>query len=341
MILRGGVSSAPSSCVFLYRSVGTRDLVVRLNWLRGVYVRDTLSLIWRKIIQPRWPLRMSVYMLALSLAGCGEQKEMSVELMLGGNIDEFLRSSSVEISDECSSSLSLCFHAFDFPSASKELPVVSVKDGLNVLSLDHVVGLEVFNYKKRMHGRLEAIDLTLRGVPSRSDVSVAKDFTYRTIGKILAAGWIRYIRPRDPRVSGEDAKRMGECETLFGKRISSHPCFDPAYKMSDEQWRTAQSSYYWYFYKDGYYLTLKAWRSRDSNDPPREASYVFSLTFESEQENWLNSFDGDDRLRWKELLPAMLVEYKARRELMEREAELAGMTIDRSYQNPPIFALEK
>jgi hypothetical protein len=266
---------------------------------------------------------------------------MNVELTLGGSVEESLRSSPVEISDDCSERLNLCFHSFDFPSASKKLPAVSIKNGVDVLSLDQVAGLDIFNNAKRMKGKLEAIDLTLRGVPSRSDISLAKTFAYSTIANIRNAGWARYIHPSDPRISGAGDDKISDCNALLDGETSGHPCFDPGYEMSDQQWMALGMFSYWYFHKDGYYLTFKAWRSRDRVDPPREASYLFTLSFESEQEYWVDNFEGDDRLRWKELLPAILVEYQARREIMEREAELAGMTIDRSYKNPRVFALEE
>lgn len=265
---------------------------------------------------------------------------MKVDMVLGGSVDGFIKSSPVEISSDCSKRLQLCFHEFDFPSSGKFLPTLSIHDGHGVLSLDHVVGLSIYEDFERMEGKLDSVDLNLRGVPSRSDVPVAKGFAYSVIQKIVDAGWVRYIRTRDPRIPGSESEKLPKCGKLSGERISSHPCFDPAYEMSGEQWWDVDMFYYWYFYKDGFYLTLKGWRSRGEKDPVGHASYLFTLKFESEREYWLSAFQGEDRVKWKELLPALLEKHKIRRKKLEDDAERAGIAIDRTYQDPPIAALQ-
>ena len=286
-------------------------------------------------------MRVFLGLLFMLLTGCGEEREMKVDIALGGSVNGFIKSSPVEISSDCSERLQLCFHEFDFPSSAKSLPTVSVHHGLGVLSLDHVVGMNIFENFEWMEGKIKSVDLTLRGVPSRSDVPVAKGFAYSVIQKILDAGWTRYISPDDPRIPGSELQKVLKCEKLFTESISSHPCFDPAYEMSDEQWWNVDMFYYWYFYKDGSYLTLKAWRSRGEKDPVRHASYLFTLEFESEQEYWLSAFQGEDRLKWKELLPALLEKHKLRRKKLEDDAERAGIAIDKTYQDPPIAALQQ
>jgi len=286
-------------------------------------------------------MRMSVFLSFLLLMGCGEERDMNVRLRLGGSVENFLNSSPVEISNDCSRSLKLCFHEFKFPSASKVLPTLFIESEQEVLRLDHVVALSIYDNEKRIQGKLDSVNLTLRGVPSRSNVPVAKSFAYSVIQKILDAGWTRHIPAYSPRIPGSESKKTPTCEKILTESISSHPCFDPSYEMSDEQWWNVDMFYYWYFYKDGFYLTLKAWRSRGEKDPIGHASYLFTLKFESEREYWLSSFEGEDRLKWKELLPALLEKYQASRKKREDEAERAGIAIDRTYQDPPIAALQQ
>jgi hypothetical protein len=286
-------------------------------------------------------MRIFLGLLFMLLAGCGEEREMKMDIALGGSVNGFIKSSPVEISSDCSERLHLCFHEFDFPSSAKSLPTVSVHHGLGVLSLDHVVGMNIFENFEWMEGKLKSVDLTLRGVPSRSDVPVAKNFAYSVIQKILDGGWTRYISTRDPRIPGNESAKLLKCEKHFDELMLSAPCFDPGYEMSDEQWWNVGMFYYWYFYKDGFYLTLKAWRSRGEKDPVRHASYLFTLEFESEQKFWLSAFQGEDRVKWKELLPALLEKHKLRRKKLEDDAERAGIAIDRTYQDPPIAALQQ
>ncbi len=265
---------------------------------------------------------------------------MVVELLLGHSVQELLDKSPVKISSDCSERLGLCYHDFDFPFSSAALPVVSIRTEHTTLNLDHVVAFSVLDNDKRIQGRLESVRLTLRGVPSRSDVPVAKQFAYGIIHKILDTGWAKYVFPDEPRIAGRESVNLPDCRKVFGYHVLVHPCFDPLYEMSDQQWLGADSFYNWYFYRDGYYLRFKAWRSRDQRDPPGQASYLFNVEVKSEQEFWLLHFKNEDKVQWKALLPALLEKYRLRREEIETQVERTGIEINRSYQDPPISALE-
>ncbi|MDH0621331.1 hypothetical protein N5D32_21665, partial [Pseudomonas fulva] len=208
--------------------------------------------------------------------------------------------------------------------------------GSSTVKFENVVALSVYNDQERMAGKLHDARLTLRGVPSRSQISVAKSFAYGVIRNILSAGWERYLYPFDPRIAVGDLKGFKRCSReAFGQIVMNHPCFNPSYEMSDEQWQTT-SFYKWYFFKDGYYLKLDAWSSRGDKDPAGQASYLFTVEIKSEQEFWLQAFKGEDRSRWRELLPARLRKYRAERERTEMKAEEAGYEIDRSYLDAPV-----
>jgi len=201
------------------------------------------------------------------------------------------------------------------------------------------VGVTIYD-DEVTQGHLDSVELTLRGVPSRSDVPVAKQFAYGVIHQILDAGWARYVFPDEPRIAGRESVNLPDCRKVFGYHVLVHPCFDPLYEMSDQQWLGGDRFYNWYFYRDGYYLRFKVWRSRDQKDPPGQASYLFNVEVESEQEFWSSHFKSEDRSQWKALLPGLLEKYRLRREEIETQVERAGIEIDRSYQDPPISALE-
>ncbi|MDH0621333.1 hypothetical protein N5D32_21675, partial [Pseudomonas fulva] len=208
--------------------------------------------------------------------------------------------------------------------------------GSSTVKFENVVALSVYDDQERMAGKLHDARLTLRGVPSRSQTSVAKPFAYSVIRNILNAGWEHYLYPFDPRIAVGDLKAFKKCSyEAFGQIVMSHPCFNPNYVMSDEQWQST-GFYRWYFFRDGYYLKLDAWSSRGDKDPAGQASYLFTVEIKSEQEFWLQDFEGDERLRWRELLPARLRKYRAEREMTEKKAEEAGFEIDRSYQDAPV-----
>ncbi len=259
---------------------------------------------------------------------------------MGGELKDFKDASPVPLSSDCMKELGLCFHEFDLPFSSAALPEVRVTVGVSAVTFDSVVGLSITDDEKRTMGKLDALRLTLRGVPSRSDVPVAKAFAYRVINDVVQAGWIRYIYPSDPRISGRGWGRRQQCSGgILEGVIMTHPCFDPHYEMSDEQWLAGTGFYRWYFYKDGYHMKLDAWSSRGDKDPVGQASYLFTVELKSEKEFWLQAFKQKDKPRWRELLPALQEMHSARRQVIEEKAERAGIEIDRSYQNPPVSAL--
>jgi hypothetical protein len=285
--------------------------------------------------------RLILLPLFLVLSACGEESgRETVRVNMGAGVAEFLKNSPVKFNSDCSVLLKLCFHKFRLPFSSEQLPDVLISGAGLDLIIHQIQGILIYD-DSTTAGKLEAVDITLRGVPGRSDVKLAKNFAYGVVKNILEAGWVRYIFPDEPRVSGKESKKLSDCERFLGHYVLVHPCFDPAYEMSEEQWAAMSSFYNWYFYKDGYYLKFTAWRSRDEKYLPGQASYLFTIEIKSEQEFWLLHFKGGDRTRWKQLLPELLDVYTSRRETIENEAEHAGIEIDRTYQDPPISALGK
>nr|WP_314873979.1 hypothetical protein [uncultured Pseudomonas sp.] len=266
---------------------------------------------------------------------------MVINLPMGEDLSSFLESAPVEISSDCMDTLGLCYHEFEKAFSSTALPEVKVWVDSSPVEFKHVVGLSIKDDKERANGTINTISLTLRGVPSRSDVQVAKKFAYSVIRDILRGGWQRYIYRFDPRVSGaESVKFESYFDDLSRSLVMSAPHFDPHYEMSDEQWSKA-GVYRWYFYKDGYYLMLNGWSSRDESDPVGQASYLFGIKVRSEKEFWLEAFASKDKGRWRELLPALLQKYASQRQATEEMAEKVGVEIDRAYRDGPIYVLDE
>nr|WP_314875749.1 hypothetical protein [uncultured Pseudomonas sp.] len=264
---------------------------------------------------------------------------MFVNLPMGAEISEFLRGSPVALSSDCMKKLELCYHEFDRPFSSVALPSVNVLVGTSSFIFDHVVALSVIDDIPRTQGKIDDIRLTLRGVPSYSKTPAAKEFAYGVITRILGAGWKRYIYRFDPRIAGSESERFEACGSeICGNVTMTIPRFDPYYKMTDEQWQS-DGFYNWYFFKDGYYLDFSAWSSRSEDDPVGQASYLFSVEIKSEKEFWQEAFEPKDRHQWLQLLPQKLEAYRAERQVSEEKAERAGVEIDRTYQDAPIFAL--
>ncbi|MGE1156017.1 hypothetical protein [Pseudomonas kitaguniensis] len=286
------------------------------------------------------------FILFVFLAGCNEsgsdmtEKKALVRVELHKSIQETLDGSPIEFSKECMAGLNLCWYKINKSASDVNLPGVVVKNSNGTLDLKNATDITIV-VDDRVGNSVENIDVVLRGLPDNSSHEKNRDFIYLLINDIKLSGWHHYFSPSSPRISGSQADKIDTPETILGHFTLSHPWLDPDYKVDIARWLKI-SLYSWYFYNDGAYLHLSAWR-RDSKDDPKETgTYLISLEFMTEREYWVAGFSEDaDKARWKELLPARLKNYQEARQLAEDKARAAGIEIDETYKDPPIQALSR
>ena len=133
-------------------------------------------------------------------------------------------------------------------------------------------------------------------------------------------------------------KKIDSPDHVLGHYVSSHPWLDPNFSIDIERWLKIGSFYNWFFYNDGVYLHLKAWRHDSKDTPAKTGTYLISLEFQSEREFWISSIPENERYRWKELLPEKLNSFHEARLAIEEKARAAGIEIDDSYHDPKIKA---
>ncbi|WP_369986673.1 hypothetical protein [Pseudomonas xanthosomatis] len=285
----------------------------------------------------------ALFLIVYFLVGCGEAGMAgNVKFKAGAGVGTLMADNPGLFSSECSDEIGVCLHKFKFPFASSNLPSVTVlvPGGGPDLQISNVVSAKVFDLREA-EGKLNSVDLTLQGVPSQSQHKVAKDYAYSIIRKIQGAGWRRYLSPKDPRIAGAQSAKIPVYNEVSGVRVKSHPWFDPAYEMSDEQWLSVSGLYNWYFYNNGSYIVFRGQRSQSEQDAAGQASYLFTLAVESEESVWRQAFAPEDKAEWKALLPPLIESYRTRREALEDKAEQEGIVIDRSIEDAPISVLKK
>lgn len=299
----------------------------------------------------RYNIKFCWLLLAALLVACDENSKPGnpritathpmIEVQFEQTIDSLIAKNSLEFTPDCLKPAGMCWYEIDRRTADPNLPTVLVRHGNTPLHLEHVTNITtVINDK---HGdEIQNLSLILRSIPSNSRHEEYRDFIYSLNEKIKQANWKHYYFPSDPRIPGVEANKIPSPDDVLGSYVMSHPWLDPSHKIDLERWLKFGSFYNWYFYNDGAYLHLKAWR-RDSDDAPKErATYLITLEFLTETEYWLSGFtEKEDRARWKELLPERLEGYKQQRKELEAKARAAGIAIDEDYQDPPIKALEK
>ncbi|MCU1747894.1 hypothetical protein [Pseudomonas sp. 6D_7.1_Bac1] len=263
-----------------------------------------------------------------------------IELKLLESIKDNLEKSPVTFSDSCMSELDVCWYKVERSANDANLPTVKVSNADLSLTLENAVNIAVVA-DKRTTDDIENLNVILRGLPKGSTHEQYRHLIFNLIDQIKAAGWSHYFMPDDPRISGSQMDRIASADGVLGRYVSSHPWLDPDYQLDLKRWLQVGTFYDWYFYNNGVYLHLKAWKRNSEDAPTEKATYLISLEFLSEREFWLSGFtEEQDRLHWKQLLPARLKGYKEARLALEEKARAAGIEIDETYQDPPIKALE-
>ncbi|MCO8314277.1 hypothetical protein [Pseudomonas mandelii] len=269
-----------------------------------------------------------------------KNKIAPIEITLHAPIQNILDSSTTEFSQECMKDLELCWYKIDRSANDQNLPDVLVKNATSTIDIEKATNITIA-IDERVGNSIENIDITLRGLPDNSTHEQYRDFIFQLIKNIKSSGWKRYYFPSAPRISGSQAAKIDTPDKVLGHYTSSHPWLDPDFLTDIDHWLKISPFYNWYFYNEGAYLHLKAWRHDSKDNPTKTGTYLITMEFMTEREYWVSGFSEDkDKARWTELLPARLKSYQETRRIIEEKARAKGIEIDESYQDPPIHALK-
>ncbi|WP_322048628.1 hypothetical protein [Paraburkholderia sp. J67] len=151
---------------------------------------------------------------------------------------------------------------------------------------------------------------------------------------LRASGWSRYIDTDYPRLTGEQAWNYRVTKALYS--------LDSTYTPTIEQWKLAVGKQpHWKFFADGVYLDVSILEN-DMGGIAGKSTYLLTVSIKNEYAFYgLGYFPGDpEKIRqWKALIPAENQKYHAARVKTEEALKEQGMTIDTSYEDPPIQAL--
>lgn len=281
------------------------------------------------------------------LAGCnnGEsnmtKNNTSIELSINSSIQKNIDQRAIKFSKNCMQQASLCWYEFSTSANDVQLPDVAIKTAASTLTLKKAINITML-IDERIGEDVEDINISLRGLPDNTTHEENIAQISALLADIRDAGWTHFFMHEDPRISGSQADKIATPATVLGRYVGSHPWLDPDYQLDLKRWLEIGSFYNWYFYNNGIYLHLKAWKRDDETAPSEKATYLISLEFKSERAFWTTGItDESDRANWKSLLPKRLENYRAIRLAIETKARASGIEIDETYQDPPIQALKK
>jgi hypothetical protein len=147
---------------------------------------------------------------------------------------------------------------------------------------------------------------------------------YQLINTISNAGWKRFIAPHSPRIKGIQSLAYAQLKE------NTYP-IDPNYKLSLEEWRTADMPLHWQFYADGIHLHIQM--NRTTTHSNQHANYIISLAFMS-QDAWQRFVVSQDTTGhdWKKMYPILHQQLLIKRTIIEEQLRKEGQfEIDTSY----------
>ncbi|MGY2293344.1 hypothetical protein ACW9H6_26825 [Pseudomonas sp. SDO528_S397] len=295
-----------------------------------------------KTIKSFWVLLAFIFLAGCNDSGSNTEKTIStIQLSINTSIQENIDHSAITFPKDCIKKLSLCWYEFSKSANESLLPEVAIKTAASSLTLKQVTNITML-IDKRIGEDVEDINISLQGLPDNTTHEENIAQISALLADIRDAGWTHFFMPEDPRISGSQADKIATPATVLGQYVGSHPWLDPDYQLDLKRWLEIGSFYNWYFYNNGIYLHLKAWKRDDETAPSEKATYLTSLEFKSERAFWTTGItDESDRTNWKSLLPKRLENYRAIRLAIETKARASGIEIDETYQDPPIQALKK
>ena len=162
----------------------------------------------------------------------------------------------------------------------------------------------------------------------------ARDRIFKLLHMLQAAGWRRYIEQSAPRLKGVAALEES-IRQLGNYRL------DPNYLPTLQEWMRLDDGTGWEFCADGIYLTVEFWRDSQRMDPDKPGAYILSFELKTEDVNYRQGLDREERKRWWELWPEYEKSARHDRAEAEAKARAQGLSIDTTYTDPPILALKR
>ncbi|MFM0631123.1 hypothetical protein [Paraburkholderia xenovorans] len=221
---------------------------------------------------------------------------------------------------------------------SEKLGVVEYEQGKHSFTVENVLGAIGFADKEMPEG-IYSWDISF-GVSGEQAVAhqFARDRTMALLALLRAAGWERYIDVGDPRLRDRQAWQYAASDA-----VDWVYSLDPTYVPTMDEWIKAKGKFpKWVFYADGTYLEVSFMESNMGGFVGK-STYLLGANVENEYAFYgLGYFPGDAEKihNWKALLPAELEKYHAMRLKTEAALKAQGFTIDTTYQDPPIKALQ-
>ncbi len=209
---------------------------------------------------------------------------------------------------------------------------VIIEHGKYSFTLPYVLSIMGTEDAEHMDAGLAAFDINA-GITATDTVAPneARKAFIALLQKLLSLGWKPLISYDSPRLTGEQAY-------LYSAQENDYFALPADYSPTLEQWMQINSGN-WYLYAEDIFLEISFRRGAESKDLAK-ATYLFSFSLHTKEEEAKVQFESKDRDHWHELWADKIKAMKKERYAKEKELIQRGFTIYTDYQEPQIHPLD-
>jgi hypothetical protein len=225
----------------------------------------------------------------------------------------------------------LDFYSIDWDKRPRG--VVTIEHGKNTIVIDDVLGVSTSEDQSELKGEGFFEYSVYAGITEPDLIShdEARIKLYALLVRLLEQGWKPTVGASDPRLFGTPRLEY----VLAGNDAIG---LDPLALPTLHQWMNIPSRTSWSFYAEGVFLEVAFTREPTLTDPKKPGSYLLTFGVKTAAEHFRGYVESEDRVRWAELVPAILLKLKVIRTQREADLKSKGVPIDETYQDPPIPA---
>lgn len=221
----------------------------------------------------------------------------------------------------------LNFYDTDWPQSAQG--IIYLDNGDQSIEFNHVIGVTGTENVDFLDQGISDFDIrAMVNDVELTDHDKVRNYIFSLLEKLIDAGWLPYISPSMPRLSGEHGMRyITEKDGLISPPID--------YRPSLEEWMGRNFSG-WKLYANGAFMTISLRRDSSRMVIDQPGAYFMAISIESELTFAKGHFESDDRENWQELWPETIANLKKERYKIERELLKDGYKIDTDYIEPII-----
>lgn len=158
--------------------------------------------------------------------------------------------------------------------------------------------------------------------------------THAILRRILDAGWRPIVLRGTARLSGQ-----ARLDAVLN--VTDEIGLDARHLPTLEEWMRIPNMTGWPLYADGVFMDISFQRQPNPANAEKSGAYLLTFIVKTEAEYYRNYLKSVDRVRWKEVLPEVMLRQEKYRADEEAKIRDLGIAIDETYRDPPLPSFDE